>query len=301
MARPQIAPYVLDKKKRRKKVRLYVFVTLGVFMLYAIFLGIVWIFLRSPLFRVDAVTVSGAPGVPTSTIVALVQADPSGKMTNGWIGAMFGWGSMFAWPNGAVPSSTRVMDPSLSSVTVSKNYFTHTVAIDAVERQPFGIWCFGAGGGLPLPGGTGSSTAASGTVPSGVFAPAGTQCYWFDDTGVMFERSLSTTGNLIYMVSDYSQKDRGLGNTVLPAEFNANFLSIMDVLRGLGLGIKAIDLKDLALEEIDVQTAPGPLIEFSLRFPANNYLPVLQNLAAQPGFANIHYIDCRTKDRVFYK
>ncbi len=291
MARPQIAPYVLDKKKRRKKVRLYVLAALGLFALYGIFFGIVWIFMRSPLFRVDAVTVTGAPGVPTSTVVALVEADPSGKMRSGWFGAVFGWGSMLAWPSGAVPTSTLAMAPELSSVTVSKNYVTHTVTIDAAERQPFGIWCF-------VPGG---APQASGASATGSSAPPGEQCYWFDDTGVMFERSLSTTGNLIYMVSDYSQKDRGLGNTVLPAQFNDNFLSIMDVLRGLGLGIKAIDLKDLSLEEVDVETAPGPLLEFSLRFPANEYLPVLQNLVAQPGFNTIQYVDCRTRGRIFYK
>lgn len=268
----QIAPYVSERRKRRKKVRRYVFGTLAVFVLYFLFFGVAWFFMRTPLFRVGRVNVTGAPGVADADVIALVQADPSGKMASGEIGAILGWRNMLAWP-GRVPSSTLALAPQFSDVTVSKDYFSHTVTIAVTERQPFGIWCYQNDG----------------------------QCYWFDDDGVLFGKSLNTEGNLIVMVDDGSQSDRGLGSTVLPPEFNDDFISIMNVLRATGLGIKRIDLHDLALEEVDVQTAEGPVIEFSLRFPANDYLTVLKNLIAQGGFSKLQYMDCRTQDRVFYK
>jgi hypothetical protein len=127
------------------------------------------------------------------------------------------------------------------------------------------------------------------------------QCYWFDNAGVLFERSLSTQGNLIFVVNDFSQSPRGLNETVLPSEFNANFISIAKVLHQIGLGIKEIDLNNLSLEELDAQTMEGPRLEFSLRFPAADYLSVLQSLIAQGGFGKLQYVDCRTEDRVFYK
>jgi len=285
----QIAPYVSERRKRRKKIRRWFFATLAVFVLYFMFFGIAWFVMRAPFFSVARVAVSGAPDMADADVVAIVQADPSGKMATGWLGAMLGWRNMLAWPD-RVPSSTLALAPELSGIGISKDYFSHTVTIAATERQPLGIWCYLPKGAAPV--------SPSSSVPA---APGSGQCYWFDDSGVLFQKSLSTQGNLIFVVNDYSQTDRGLGNTVLPEEFDANFISIMDVLRAAGIGVKEIDLRDLSLEEVDAQTTAGPVIEFSLRFPAGDYLSVLRNLAAQGSFAKLQYVDCRTQDRVFYK
>ncbi len=272
-------------------MRRWVFSALAVFVLYFIFFGVAWFMMRAPFFSVARVAVTGAPDMAAADVIAIVQADPSGTMTTGWLGAMLGWKNMFAWPD-RVPSSTLALAPELSGLTVSKDYFSHTVTIAATERQSFGIWCF-------LPKGAAQvSFSSSSSVPE---VGGSGQCYWFDGDGVLFQKSLSTQGNLIFVVNDYSQADRGLGNTVLPEEFNANFISVMDVLRATGIGVREIDLRDLSLEEVDAQTVAGPVIEFSLRFPANDYLPVLEQLAGQAGFDKLQYVDCRTQDRVFYK
>ncbi len=278
MSRSQIAPYVSDHKKRRKKIWRWVIGAVGVFAVYFIFLGVAWFFMRAPFFRVGNVEVTGANGMSAGDVIALAEADPGRHP--GFLEAVLGWGNMLVWPD-AIPTSTLAMAPQIASITVTKDYFAHTITLAVTERQPFGIWCF-------VPGGPG----ADGT---------GEQCYWFDDQGIMFERALATQGNVIFMVNDYAQKDRGLGSTVLAPEFDQNFISIMQVVKATGLGVKEIDLNDLSLEEVDVRTAEGPTLEFSLRFPADEYLPVLQSLMTQPGFAKLQYVDCRTQDRVFYK
>ncbi len=278
MSRPQIAPYVSKEKKRRRRIWRWVIGVIALFILYFIFLGIAWFFMRAPFFRVGSVVVTGDSGMSSGDVIALAEADPGRHI--GFFSAMLGWGNMLAWPD-AIPTSTLAMAPQIAGITVTKDYFAHTVTLAVTERQPFGIWCF-------VPGGPGADGA-------------GEQCYWFDAQGIMFERALATQGNIIFMVNDYSQKDRGLGSAVLPPEFDQNFISIMNVLKATGLGVKEIDLNDLSLEEVDVRTAVGPTLEFSLRFPADEYLPVLQSLIAQPGFAKLQYVDCRTEDRVFYK
>jgi hypothetical protein len=287
-ARIQIAPYVFDHRKRRQKIRRYAFAVVGVFALYFIFLAVVWLLMRSPFFRVQNIVVTGNNVVPSADVVSLVQATPSGKRN--FIGSVFGWGNMFAWPD-KMPPQNLAMVPELASVTITKNYFSHTVTLNATDRTPFGIWCY-----IPK-GGSGMTSVAAVPAPD----LSNEQCYWFDNTGVLFERSLSTQGNLIFVVNDYSQSPRGLNETVLPPEFNTNFISVANVIRQTGLGIKEIDLNDLSLEEVDALTAEGPRLEFSLRFPADNYLSVLKNLIAQGGFNKLQYVDCRTEDRVFYK
>jgi hypothetical protein len=315
----QIAPYVSERRKRRQKVRQYLFITIGVFAVYFIFFAVIWFLLRAPFFRVQHVVVTGNNAVATADVVALAQASPSGK--HGFFGAAAGWGNMFAWPD-RLPSSSLNMIPELAAVSVSKDYFSHTVTLNVTEREPFGIWCFipkgesgvsavatvgssastSASSSALASTSTASTSLASAPAPAIVIPDTGNeQCYWFDSAGVIFEKSLSTQGNLIFVVNDFSQPLRGLNETVLPPEFNSNFVSVMDVLRQTGLGIEEIDLKDLSLEEVDALTTVGPRLEFSLRFPANDYFSVLQSLIAQSGFGKLQYVDCRTEDRVFYK
>jgi hypothetical protein len=297
----QIAPYVSERRKRRKKVRRYLFIAIGVFAAYFIFIAIAWLVFRAPFFRVQHIVVTGNNSVPSADVIALVEADPS--EAHDFLHSVFGWGNMFAWPD-KVSVQNLAMVPELATVTVSKDYFSHTITLNAVEREPFGIWCY-----IPK-GGSGVSVAAisiaatsTAATSSAISAPdlSDEQCYWFDNTGVLFERSLSTQGSLIFVVNDYSQSPRGLNETVLPVEFNDNFISIVSVLHQIGVGIKEIDLNDLSLEEVDALTAEGPRLEFSLRFPADDYLSVLKNLIAQGGFDQLQYVDCRTEDRVFYK
>lgn len=276
----KIAPYVSDRRKRRKKIRRYAIGAIAAFAAYGIVFAAAWFFLRSPFFHVAKVVVAGDSGLPDDAVIALAESHSS-TTHMGFFDAVAGWGNMFAWPD-AIPSSTLALAPELSGLSVSKDYFSHTVTLTATPRDPAGVWCF-------VPGGPASPDLAS------------EQCYWFDGGGVLFEKALSTEGDIVFIVNDYSQHDRGLDSTVLPPEFNANFTSIMDVLHASGLGVKEIDLNDLSLEEVDVKTAEGPLLEFSLRFPANDYLPVIENLMAQGGFSKLQYVDCRTQDRVFYK
>jgi len=92
-----------------------------------------------------------------------------------------------------------------------------------------------------------------------------------------------------------------LNQNVLSDEFLPNFISIMNVLKESSLAVRAIELNNLALEEVDVLTANGPTIYFSLQFPADEYLSVIQKLMLQPNFNSLQYIDCRTQNRLFYK
>jgi hypothetical protein len=271
--------YISERRNKRKKVRRYIFTTLAVFVLYFLFLGVAWLVLRSPLFRVQHVTVEGNNVIASQDIITLLQSDPSGR--HNMLDSVLGWNNMLSWP-GSLSSSQLNLIPQLASATVNKDYFSRTITINVTERNPFGIWCF-------LPKGDTDDAAGDGS------------CYWFDNTGVLFEKATNTQGNLIVVVNDYSQAVRGLNEEVLPDAYTANFISIVNVLHESDIGIKEIDLNDLSLEEVDAVTTGGPTIYFSLRFPADDYLGVLKNLSSQGEFSTLKYIDCRTEDRVFYK
>jgi cell division septal protein FtsQ len=262
--------YVSDNKKKRKKRRKYFLGVVAILAFYFVLYATQWFFFHSPLFRVDNVVVKGNSSVASADVVSLVQSDA--LKNHETFPAVFGFNNMLAWPSNIASSNIQVI-PQLESVSINKDYFAHTLTINVSERIPFGIWCFSSG----------------------------SDCFWFDNTGTLFERSLDTQGNLIFDVQDYSQSPRGLNEKVLPDQYVQNFISIMNVLRQSGLGVKEIDLNNLSLEEVDVITTNGPKLYFSLRFSADDYLQYIQKLMAQPGFDKIGYIDCRTEDRIYYK
>jgi len=266
----RIDAYVSDHKKKRKKRRAYLMggaIFAGVF---SVAIGVLWFLIRSPFFELDHIAVSGNTVLATDTVVAVLQS--SALADHGFWHSMLGIKNMLIWPD-RVPAEDLKFVPQAAAIVTSKDYFANTLDVSVTERNPYAIWCFGANG----------------------------KCYWFDDQGIIFGRAFSAEGNLIFTVRDDSQKPRGLNQTVLPAEFLPNLLSILKTVRASGLSVGTIELRDLSLEEVNVPIANGPSLLFSLRFPADNYLAVIQSLAKQPGFSKLSYIDCRTENRIYYK
>jgi hypothetical protein len=276
----QINSYVSERHKKRKKRRIYFWSAAALAALYLLLVATQWFIFHSPIFRVDRIEVTGNNTVASADVITLIQsaADRNHSIFPG----IFGFENMLMWPD-QLSDSDLVSIPQIKSVAIAKDYFSHTITVNVSERVPFGIWCY-------------ESAAATKSAPD-----ANAQCFWFDDTGVIFERSLDTQGNLITVVHDRSQAPRGLNQTVLSSDFVDNFISIMNALRETGLGIKEIDLNDIGLQEVDAVTTNGPTIYFSLRFPADNYYSVIKSLMAQPTFDKLQYIDCRTENRVYYK
>ena len=224
----QIAPYISDRKKKRKRRRAYLFTALGLIALYGIFFAAQWLVLRSPVFRVDHVVVQGNSAVSSTDVIALAEA--SAGSSHDILRSVLTFNNMLLWP-GSISQGELQLIPQLASANISKDFFSHTITITVTERVPFGIWCFSAS---PT-GGIASTTATDTNTP----------CYWFDKTGTIFEKAGETQGDLVYTIYDKAQTLRGLNQRVLSDEFLPNFISIMNVLRASGLGVQDIELNDL--------------------------------------------------------
>ncbi len=299
----QITPYISDRKKKRKRIRAYIYTALGLLVLYGIFFIAQWFLFRSPVFRVDSVVVQGNSAVSSSSIVTLAEA--SALPAQSFFRGALTFNNMLLWPS-TIPQKELALIPQLASIKISKDFFSHTITITATERQPFGIWCFSAPPGAVISGttsaaGTNTNVSTSSSITNTATTNPNAPCYWFDNTGTIFEKAGESQGDLIFVTYDRTQSPRGLDQKVLPDEFLPNVISIMDVLRESGLSVRAIELNDLSLQEVDVLTANGPTIYFSLQFPADEYLPVIQKLMVQSNFAKLQYVDCRTENRLFYK
>jgi cell division septal protein FtsQ len=267
------------QKKKKKKRRDFLLVTVAVVVVIVI-VFVWWALFRSPLLQVRQIVVRGNDTIASSDVTALLDAKVQGE--HGFVRSLFGAGNMLAWPD-ALASSDLAVDPRIADVTLSKNYWSHTITVTVTERKPFAIWC-----DMPKADANGN--------------PAGDEaCFWFDTSGVMFETAFDTQGSALFAIHDYSESNAALGGKILPDIFILNLISILNVLKQSGLTIKEVALQDIGLQEIDISTYNGPDVYFSLRFPANEDLPVLQNLITQPGFSSLQYVDFRVENRAYYK
>ena len=272
--------YLSEKQKRKRRRRRFFLGIAGCVILFALLLLAVWIVTESPFFQVHAIVIQGNHVVASSDIMMVLQGNAALHQT--FWPSFLGENNILFWPN-AVASSVLAAVPQLGGLAIEKNYTDHDIVVTATERQPFAIWC-----AMPPNDTNGNPTGNE-------------SCFWFDDTGTLFAEAFDTEGNEIFAVHDYSGSPIVLGGTILPDIFVQNMISIMDVLKKSGLVIQNIAVNNMELQEVDVTTYNGPTIYFSLRFDAEEDLPVLTGLMAQPNFDTLHYIDFRTENRAYYE
>lgn len=272
--------YLSEKQKRRKVRRRRLWWLAALIVVFGIGIFAVWIVERSPIFRVDHFVVTGNSTVTSDDVVTLLQGSMSRHRT--FLFSLLGMDNMLVWPT-SLATSDLALIPQLANVTLEKKYGNHTIAISVTERMPLAIWCemppFDANGN-----------------PSG-----DESCFWFDDTGTLFQKAFDTEGSELFAVHDYAQTELSMGGKILPDLFVSNLISILDTIKTSGLTIKEIALHDLSLEEVDVSTYNGPTLYFSLRFSAAEDLSALQDFMGRPGFNSLQYVDFRTENRAYYK
>ena len=278
-----------DVQKKRRTRRRILHLALGGIILCAIVYGAVWLLFRSPLLSIHAVRFEGSRHVTEGEIQELINhAMAQGR---GWM-QVFPMRRMFAWPNRLTESDLAFL-PRVKEVVIEKHYLSRSIVVHIIERVPVGIWCLK--GTMPPVGATESDPSLM------------AQCYWFDDEGVLFERAPQAEGSLIPVVADYADDKLALREMILPQPFIAPMQSIIKVLAASNVFVKEIRVEDLGLEEVKVATFDGPELYFSLRFPADKALSVIQSLFTQGNTSssmplkNLKYIDFRVENRAYYK
>jgi hypothetical protein len=284
----QVDRYVAERRRKQKTRRKYVWGSAGFLAIYFLMLGVFYLVVESPAFQVKKIVIVGASTVPTSTVMDLALASVTNRDlelggAHDGLRALLGFHNMFLWPD-ALPAGTIAAVPRLAGVTISKDYFLHTITITVTERAPFAVWC-----AMPAAG------AAAGDASSSE------QCYWFDSRGVAFARTFDTQGGAILVLHDYANDPVALGKAILPVEFMPNLISIVNVLKESSLDVSELTLRDVSLQQVDATTADGPVIHFSLRFLADPDLAVLQSIMAKPDFKKLEYIDFTVKGRAYYR
>ncbi|TSC59640.1 MAG: Uncharacterized protein LiPW15_660 [Parcubacteria group bacterium LiPW_15] len=269
MARSDVKIYLSDAGRARKRKRTLSALLVVLLAAYSALLVFCLLSFRTGFFRAKDIEITGNREVFSAEIMTALEAQ---VFAGSYVKYALGFKNILIWPD-TIQNPGKFL-PQVKSMDVVKRYWSKKIEIRVVERKPYGIWCMGTE------------------------AP---ECFWFDGDGYIFKRGLSTEGNIIKSVSDLSGRKLGLGNRVLGEDFFPNLKSAFDVLEASGIGTRSVELKDLALQEVAAKTAEGPLIYFSLRFSAANFLDLLETLKGTKAFSKLQYIDLRIQNRAYYK
>ncbi|MCX6702501.1 MAG: hypothetical protein NTW60_01365 [Candidatus Wolfebacteria bacterium] len=278
---------MLDKKfgdrspqKRRFALRLKIYGVLALFFLLA--LGIIWVVLYSPVFKVQKINVSTGDstlfsGDKESFDANLIASAKSFILANSKIARYLGTDNILSWDNDLfINFGFSDKYPQVSGIVLKRDFTKREISIEAGKREKFGIWCF--------------------------VREFEKKCYWFDQSGTIFSIAPEVEGDLIYRVDDYTGRGLGLGDKILIPGFFSNLAKIFKVMDSAYLKSRSFTLKDLGLEEIYTNPAvsSSPIIYFSLRNDPSFAAEFLKSVK-KLGLDKSQYIDLRVENRVYYK
>lgn len=159
--------------------------------------------------------------------------------------------------------------PRIIDLTIKKDYLNKKIEIKIDERVKLGVWCR-------------------------------LSCFWFDENGVIFEEAPMVEGEMIYKITDSSNRELTLGDRVLDENLFNNLILIFKTLERAGLNLKTLRLENLSAQEIIAESPLVPKIYFSLRFDPDFSLSVFENLK-KINLEKVEYLDLRIKNRAYYK
>ena len=131
------------------------------------------------------------------------------------------------------------------------------------------------------------------------------ECFYIDEQGIAFEQAPQTSGSLVLLIKDYSEREYRLRKEIFEQRI-VNFIS--QVKQGLlGTGLIALDFNILSFppKDLKVMTSEGWYILFDLERDIKSQLSglkaALEEKISEEERKNLEYVDLRIENRIYYK
>ena len=264
----------LTLKRRRmviKRLALFIFIGLALAMVTG------YLLFFTPYLQITDVSVNGLRTIAPEEVESLMDSVPIGRQAAVFQNIF----SVFKFINIRQQKNIIFFDvdtaqdkilaqfPVIKSVAIRKDY-PHKLTFDLVERSPIGTWCFND------------------------------KCRYFDDDGVLWGRSLRSSGSLLLIVEDKR------GDIDTPDRIGLNLLDgINTIIAGfdnIGIRIKNIEIPAGSINDLKVYAAEGYYILTDSSSNMDTQLDTLRIFLKNKD-TNFHpeYIDIRIEGRVYYK
>jgi hypothetical protein len=267
MARVELPESRLKIRKRRRRMRISL--VLGSF--FVLLLALVVGLSRIPALQIQAVMVSGAQTISSTTIAHFVDE----RLEGNYLG-LFPKRNIFLYPKGALAKAIMAAYPSIASADVHANDF-ESIAVLVVERAPRALWC--------------PSASAAG-------------CYFMDEHGVVYEGA-PTFSEPVY--TRYVSTRQG----VLPWQFLSpeQFQALSALVDAIAQKLQDEQITYVVVdheEDVRIKFASGFSLIFALKDPGGDIferfsLALTSETVSKHKLSDFEYLDLRFGDKLYYK
>ena len=242
------------------------------FFLWVLFLilALAYVMFFSPLFEIKEIKISGSRSISNEEIRNSLDDFLFKKFL-----IFFNQNNLFLITNSDITEILANDFPRIFSIEINKDIFKKIIDLKIIERKELGIFC-----------------------------KIGEDCYYIDEEGVIFEKAPQTSGTLILVIKDSSEKGLELGENVVGKEFMAELIDLRNYLSNQ-LGLKVLDfvINLDSLKDLRVGIHEGWYVLFDGSRDFKNQLEalglVLEEKIEERG--SLEYIDVRIENRVYYK
>lgn len=186
----------------------------------------------------------------------------------------FKYDNIFLYTKNDIKEDLMTEFSIISDIGISKNIIKRSIKLNIIERERLGIIC------------------------------QMEKCFYIDKTGIIFEDAPQTSGSLILLIKDYSQRNFDIGNSVLEERI-VDFIYKLKENLFLQTGVKALEFNLLSFPpiELKVVTSEGWYAIFSLDRDTESQLLVLKTVLEEKikNREGLEYIDLRIENRAYYK
>ncbi|MBI2052532.1 MAG: hypothetical protein HYT38_02535 [Candidatus Sungbacteria bacterium] len=132
------------------------------------------------------------------------------------------------------------------------------------------------------------------------------ECFWLNESGISFNKSGRTAGNLVLNLEDKSGRDLKVGEKILDPAILAELLFIKQhAYEDLGLSLKTGQMDGAVLSDFDFTTKEGWTLKISVNQNAYKTLETLKQSLVEikktAPTSGLEYIDLRVPNKVYYK
>jgi len=262
--------------RRKKKIKYK-----GILLLICLFLVLIYVFLFSPLFKIRAIEVLENKEVE------------AGEIEN-----KFNYGNIILATKENIKNDLIKKIPKIADIEVSKNFIKRSISLLIKERERMGIICqisSSADSASEVSSAKGAATEDKGEIKD---------CFYIDKQGFIFEDAPQTSGSLILLIKDYSQRDFYLGKEVFEEKI-MEFISKIKENLFLETGVRVLDFNILSYpaKELKVMTGEGWYILFDLEREAESQILALKAALQEkiPNRQGLEYVDLKIENRIYYK
>jgi hypothetical protein len=131
-----------------------------------------------------------------------------------------------------------------------------------------------------------------------------TDCFYIDKQGIIFETAPKTSGGLVVLIQDYSNREVKLYDKILEPEFIDTILEIKNYLSTeIGLNTVSFDIDSYPISKLRVVTNESWYILFSLKQEIKKQLLSLKVVLDEKieDRMSLQYVDLRIENRIYYK